>query len=409
MKKLIIVFILIMLFPSASLAFQINNTYYLGTGKYEVGVDIEAGTYVVTPLSSNSFAAKVTIGDHLTMNGQATDSTESITQFTVIDPKKKSKISEKTNVPDDAVDSYVVTLKDDQEIYIHTDKVIFTLESDYDANKKRLVANENTESVSLTESENVIGSAISHESNIYDRCEKLAADIKSAEPIPGERYVVDLEDPTQYEWSSSNSDVVTIFENGTFVSMSSGKATIIGKPKDGNGSTIKISLTVNIPYVSSKDIVIDSPEGAELITYLGSGIIMTNYTGDDCFKVEKIDGTSIVDKSRILPVKEGKGAIVYQINMRKTIKVNITVKSSALMTEEEREALIEKAGENAQLATVTKGVNIRAEATSDSAKVGHADAGEELVVTQAFYAPKWHQILYDGEICYVSAGYVEIK
>lgn len=244
--------------------------------------------------------------------------------------------------------------------------------------------------------------------SIYDRCEKLSADLKTAEPIPGERYVVDLEDPTQYEWSSSNSDVVTIFENGTFVSMSSGKATITGKPKDGNGSAIKIALTVNIPYVSSKDIVIDSPEGAELITYLGSGIIMTNYTGDDCFKVEKIGGTSIADKSRILPVKEGKGAIVYQINMRKTIKVNITVKSSALMTEEERAALIEKAGENAQLATVTKGVNIRAEAASDSAKVGHADAGEELVVTQAFYAPKWHQILYDGEICYVSANYVKL-
>lgn len=273
---------------------------------------------------------------------------------------------------------------------------------------KKLVAILLTVTMMLSVTIVVFAESTDSQPSIYDRCEKLPADLKTAEPIPGERYVVDLEDPTQYEWSSSNSDVVPIFDNGTFVPLNAGKATITGKPKDGSKNNIKIALTVNIPYISSKDIVIDSPEGAELITYLGSGIIMTNYTGDDCFKVEKIDGTSIVDKSRILPVKEGKGAIVYQINMRKTIKVNITVKSSALMTEEEREALIEKAGENAQLATVTKGVNIRAEATSDSAKVGHADAGEELVVTQAFYAPKWHQILYDGEICYVSASYVKL-
>ena len=61
------------------------------------------------------------------------------------------------------------------------------------------------------------------------------------------------------------------------------------------------------------------------------------------------------------------------------------------------------------VAKVTKSVNIRAKDNSDSARVGHADAGDELIVTQAYYSPKWHQINYNGQICYVSAGYCEIQ
>lgn len=59
-------------------------------------------------------------------------------------------------------------------------------------------------------------------------------------------------------------------------------------------------------------------------------------------------------------------------------------------------------------AKVKSGVNIRSDATADSEKVGHASQGEMLIVTQEYYAPKWHQILYDGEIRYVSANYCEI-
>ena len=243
--------------------------------------------------------------------------------------------------------------------------------------------------------------------SIYDKCEKISPDTKSAELIPSTRYVVDVEDPTAYTWTSSNEDVIPVFENGTFYSLNAGKATLTGKANDGSG-TIKISLSVSIPYVSSKDIVVDSPEGAELIAYLGSGFITTSYTGDDCFTVEQI-GDLFSSKYQILPKKPGKGAIVYEINFKKRIKVNVTVTKSAMMTEEERQALIEKAGENAKIGIVTKSVNIRADATSESAKVGSAKAGEELVITQEYYTEKWHQILYDGEICYVSANYVKIQ
>lgn len=60
------------------------------------------------------------------------------------------------------------------------------------------------------------------------------------------------------------------------------------------------------------------------------------------------------------------------------------------------------------IAKVTKGVNLRAEPNSDSARVGFADAGEELLVTAPYFTEKWHQINYNGQICYVSAKYCEI-
>lgn len=60
------------------------------------------------------------------------------------------------------------------------------------------------------------------------------------------------------------------------------------------------------------------------------------------------------------------------------------------------------------IARITKGVNIRAEDNADSKKLGTASAGDELVVIQEFYNPKWHQIEYNGQIAYVSASYCEI-
>lgn len=61
------------------------------------------------------------------------------------------------------------------------------------------------------------------------------------------------------------------------------------------------------------------------------------------------------------------------------------------------------------VATVKKSVNIRAEATADSKKVGSANPGDKFTVTQENYVPGWHQILYNGQTCYVSAKYVTVK
>ena len=58
---------------------------------------------------------------------------------------------------------------------------------------------------------------------------------------------------------------------------------------------------------------------------------------------------------------------------------------------------------------VKKGVNIRKKPTADSTKMGTAQQGDRLIVTDAYYTGKWHQINYNGEICYVSANYCDLE
>lgn len=240
-------------------------------------------------------------------------------------------------------------------------------------------------------------------------CIPFPADCKKADVAATALYAVDVSDPQNYDWSSS-AEALHVTEDGVF-SLFMGKGTLTGVPKDGEGETIKISLSAPVPYFSSKNIVVDSPEGEELIVETGSGFITVGRSGDDCFTSEEIEGRKygISDAYRIMPKKEGKGAIVYTINMSKQYKINITVKKSALMSEEERQALLEKAGENARIVIAEKNVNVRADASADADKVGSIKAGDEVIVTQPYYTEKWHQILYDGELCYVSASYLNVK
>lgn len=240
-------------------------------------------------------------------------------------------------------------------------------------------------------------------------CIPFPADCKKADVAMAALYAVDIPNPQNYEWSS-NAEDLHFTEDGVF-SLLGEKGTLTGVPKDGSGKTIKISVSAPIPFFSSKNIVVDSPEGEELLVQTGGGFITVGTSGDDCFTSEEIEGRKygFADAYRIMPKKEGKGAIIYTINMSKQYKINITVKKSALMSEEERQALIEKAGENAKIVIAEKNVNVRADASSDAEKVGSIKAGDEVIVTQPYYTEKWHQILYDGELCYASASYLVIK
>lgn len=240
-------------------------------------------------------------------------------------------------------------------------------------------------------------------------CIPFPADCKKADVAMAALYAVDVPNPQNYEWSSNTEDL-HFTEDGVF-SLLGEKGTLTGVPKDGSGKTIKISVSAPIPFFSSKNIVVDSPEGEELLVRTGGGFITVGTSGDDCFTSEEIEGRKygFADAYRIMPKKEGKGAIIYTINMSKKYKINITVKKSALMSEEERQALMEKAGENAKIVIAEKNVNVRADASADADKVGSIKAGDEVIVTQPYYTKKWHQILYDGELCYVSASYLDVK
>ncbi len=161
-------------------------------------------------------------------------------------------------------------------------------------------------------------------------------------------------------------------------------------------------MTSRAPYVSSKNITIDSQEGVDFYTYLGGGIIMSGTSGD-CFKMVDCDDEPIVDHYKLIPVKPGKGKIEYVINMQKKIVVNVTVKDSAFASA----APADPSG--ATSVKAIKSVNIRADASTSSKKVGSIKKGENLTLIKANFKEGWHQVEYKGKNCYVSAQYVELK
>lgn len=61
----------------------------------------------------------------------------------------------------------------------------------------------------------------------------LPANIKKAEIAPTALYMLDVDDPTLYDWSSSNQSVLQVDnETGVFAMATlSGKATLTGTPK----------------------------------------------------------------------------------------------------------------------------------------------------------------------------------
>lgn len=72
------------------------------------------------------------------------------------------------------------------------------------------------------------------------------------------------------EWTSSNTDVVVITDDGSFWAVGAGKAVVTGKAKDGSGKTVKVAVTVPRIYISERNIKITEPETVTL-NYKTSG------------------------------------------------------------------------------------------------------------------------------------------
>lgn len=105
------------------------------------------------------------------------------------------------------------------------------------------------------------------------------------------------------------------------------------------------SLAASIS-VSTKDIVIDSPYGTFLdYGFDGSGIFTTDWT-EGIFSVEKVEVAKDpfdfearnTERIRILPLKAGKGKIIFKANGKKTT-VNVTVKKTSLEKPDDFDAL----------------------------------------------------------------------
>lgn len=212
------------------------------------------------------------------------------------------------------------------------------------------------------------------------------------------------------EWSTSDEDVFWVTKSlGKYVLIASGQgsAYLNGKASDGSGEKVKVKITVPKVYTTHDKIVIDSPEGVEFgYAFNMSGYLSVSHSGK-CFTTERMDDVGEISMSRIKPVKVGTGSIVFTGNGKTVKTVKIEVKKSAF--EEKKEDSQEIPANAEAVAVVKKGVNIRSKANADSEKVGSAKAGERLTVTQAFYSEKWHQIMYDGQVCYVSANYCDIE
>ena len=165
-------------------------------------------------------------------------------------------------------------------------------------------------------------------------CIPFPADCKKADVAATALYAVDVPDPQSYDWSSS-AEALHVTENGVF-SLFLGKGTLTGVPKDGKGETIKISLSAPDTYFSSKDIVIDSPDGEDLYMLVGvnsgSHSCIVSTQGDQRFTYESINERKygICEAYHITPVSEGKGSIMYTVDNSKQYKIKITVKKSAI-------------------------------------------------------------------------------
>ena len=224
-------------------------------------------------------------------------------------------------------------------------------------------------------------------------------------------YEIELEggNAKEMEWSTSDEDVfwVNSYQNNVIIASGQGSAYLNGKATDGSGDKVKVKITVPKVYTTHDKIVIDSPEGVEFgYAFNMSGFLSVSHSGK-CFTTERMDDVGEITMTRIKPVKVGTGSIVFTGNGKTVKTVKIEVKKSAF---EEKKEVSQEIPDNAEaIAVVTKAVNIRSKDNADSKKVGSAKAGDRLTVTQVFYSKKWHQILYDGEVCYVSANYCDIE
>ena len=216
----------------------------------------------------------------------------------------------------------------------------------------------------------------------------------------------------EWEWSSSDNNIVAVRPDNSIIALRIGSITLSGRAADGSGQSAKIKINVPKIYTSDDSITISSAEGAEFGYFLNTNGGFTSVsTSGDCFITERLDDYNGATMCRIIPVKAGTGSFIFKQNGKRIKTVKVTVKKSALETDiaSGAEGKQEIAFDGEAVATVNKSVNIRSKANSDSKKVGSAKKDDQLLVTKAYYSDSWHQILYDGKLCYVSAKYCDIE
>lgn len=212
----------------------------------------------------------------------------------------------------------------------------------------------------------------------------------------------------EWEWSSSNEEVVSVWPDNSIIALRQGSVMLSGRTTDGSGLTAKIKVNVPKIYTSADSITVSSPDGVEFGYFINASGISSISTTGDCFYTERLNDYNGATMCRIIPVKVGTGSFVFKHDGRRIKTVKVTVTKSAFETKPEAEP-IETTMNGGVIAIVKSGVNIRKQPDASSTRMGSAQQGDKLIVTQAFYTPKWHQIDFNGETCYVSANYCELE
>lgn len=150
-------------------------------------------------------------------------------------------------------------------------------------------------------------------------------------------------------WTSSNTDVARVDENGKITAgWIPGNAVITGKPADGSWASVQINVTVPKIFFTTKELRFTDNEpqivGFNIIRESGLTSIQIGETGD-CFNASSITREAGSDKKStshfsmdgmqwysVTPKKAGQGAIVIVINGRR-FSIPIIVEHSAVIDE----------------------------------------------------------------------------
>lgn len=132
-----------------------------------------------------------------------------------------------------------------------------------------------------------------------------------------------------WNWTTSNKDVASVWPDGSIIGCGYGTATLTGEAKDGSGKTAKIKATMKNIYTTHDSIIVDTPEGVDFGYILNASGINTVSSAGNCFSCEPLDDVNGINMCKIMPVKKGTDSLIFTSNGKRIKTVKITVKSSA--------------------------------------------------------------------------------
>lgn len=366
MKRLFLTLFFLLTLPFSALA----KSYTFDDGVYTVGVDLPEGHYVVTSHKSNTAFCSVFVFNDPNMNEER-DSGEQLLSFSVWHPNNAYYN------PDQGLTEYRIGLKNGMCIEI-MDKVIFSQNDNATISPidfQKDIRNLSLEDLKIIEQELIV--AKHHASSR----EESASSPKST---PEPSYV-----ELNYERAARLPEICMDQK----VRFSGKVLQVMGSRAEG----YQIRLATNGDYDDVVYLYIDKDHAPSINILEGDRIsIKGTLKGDYTYH-------SVFGQEITLPSATADSVSISLSDPQRTLTIGY---SDGTTEKYVNGSLVY---EGSETAVVKKGVNIRSEASTSSTRVGSAKAGEKLVVTHANYIDGWHQILYKGKTCYVSAKYVKLQ